>query len=144
MGPSTRKKIGIFFFSYLFFILCGLSSSHAAEKAKVVVVPLFDSSTNTANFVNVENSYTWNCPPTPMSLSFYAECPANCIAVGGGCSAKTVGDATDVNVTGGNFIKTDAQLSKYNAYQCWMYVLSCSDPGDPPVGYAQVTCYCNN
>jgi len=146
MKISTLKRIGRFFFCNLFFIICGLSSSNAADQNKVVVVPLFSSSpTNLVErFVNVETSYTWDCPPTAMSLSFNAECPTSCIAIGGACSAKGVADSTDVNVTGGNFIKTAGQLSKYNAYQCWMYALSCSDPEDPPVGYAQVICFCNN
>ena len=144
MEISKQKRIVVFFCN-LFFIVCCLSSSNAAEPTKVVVVPLDSSSTaNLAErFVNVETSHTWDCPPTSTSLSFNAECPANCVAIGGACTAKNVADSTDVNVTGGNFIKTNWQLSKYNAYQCWMYALSCNDPADPPIGYAQVICYCN-
>ncbi len=145
MNISTLKRIGRFFFYTLIFIIFGLSISNAADQNKVVVVPLFSSSqTNLVErFVNVETSYTWDCPPTVNSLSFNAECPTGCIAIGGACSAKKVADSTDVTVTGANFIKTDEQLSKYDGYQCWMYALFCSDQADPPVGYVQVICYCN-
>lgn len=129
------------------FAVC-FSISLAGAQNKVVVVPLGGASTlpdSTANFVNVETSYVWSCPPSPTSLSVIATCPQDCVATGGGCSAKTVGDATEVNVTGANFLITEPQLSQYNAYQCWMMVVQdCMDLGAPPTGYAQVVCFCNN
>ena len=127
------------------FLVCILSPGINLARDKVVVVPLVESQ-NEVNlvdrFFNSEASYTWNCPPAPNSLSFSAECPEKCIAVGGACSAKQVADWTDVVVTGGNFIKTSEDLPKYNAYECYMMALSCMDPGNPPVGYAQAVCYC--
>jgi len=132
---------------FLFFIICGLTSATVIAQTKVVVVPLLGSD-NEVNFVdqfvNVETSYTWNCPPDPESYALSVECPVNCIAVGGACSSKTGGEVSGVAVTGENFIKTSAGLSKYNAYVCYMQVQSCRDPEDSPIGYAQVVCYCNN
>lgn len=120
------------------FISC-LATSQAADQNKVVVIPLESSGTST--FVNVEVVNTWECPLSYISTGFSAICPANCIAVGGGCSAKSVSDATDVQVTGGNFIKTQPQQPLYNAYECYMAATGC-DPSDPPIGYAQVVCSC--
>ncbi len=122
-------------------VLLFLMSRYAAAD-KVVVIPL--DSSNQGTFINVENSYTWSCPPAPNSLPIRSECQSGCIAVGGGCSAKTVGDSTDVLVTGGNYIKTNGPTSLYNAYECWMMVPSCfvNDSSDPPKGYSQVVCYC--
>ena len=115
---------------------------YAVAADKVVVIPL--NSNNHGTFVNVENSYTWSCPPAQNSLAIHSECPVGCIAVGGSCSAKTVADATDVQVTGGDYIKTNGTTLLYNAYECWMMVSSCltNDSGNPPIGYAQVVCSC--
>lgn len=138
------KKIIVFCWriSLAFFVFATAPSAIAADR--VAVIPLSSGATTASNFVTVEKTFTWTCPPAVNSLAFQAECPTNCLAIGGGCSAKEVEDISDINVSGGNFNKTDTQLSHYNAYQCWMLVSSCSDPGDPPVGYAQVSCFCPN
>ncbi|MCL7488431.1 MAG: hypothetical protein M8357_09695 [Desulfobulbaceae bacterium] len=131
--------VAVFVFSF--------STSVAEAQNKVVVVPLGGASTlsnSTANIVNVETSYVWSCPPSSNSLSVIATCPQDCVATGGGCSAKDVADNTDVQVTGANFLIKTPQLSQYNAYQCWMLALSCMDPDAPPIGYAQVVCICND